>query len=115
PNFPNASLTGTRYEQRFNVAMSRGRDQLWLFHSIDERDLGPTCLRRKVLQFFRTPPDETIGGVSPDIPTLQLQAARAVRSVERPPRPFDSWFEVDVALALAGTGFRLSAQVAVGT
>jgi very-short-patch-repair endonuclease len=32
---------------------------------------------------------------------------------ERPPRPFDSWFEVDVALALAMLGYTLSAQVEV--
>ena len=114
PNWNNKSLTTRIHEQRFNVALSRGRDQLWLFHSIQEHDLGPNCLRRRVLEFFRQPPDLAIRGVVPDIPTLQLRAARAHRSIERPPEPFDSWFEVDVALALVARGYRLSAQVMVG-
>jgi very-short-patch-repair endonuclease len=113
PNVDNASLTTRMYEQRFNVAMSRARDQAWLFHSIREDELGPNCLRRRVLQFFREPPNQTINGVPVQIPLLQLTAARADRMVERPPNPFGSWFEVDVALALAGRGYRLSAQVEV--
>ena len=37
------ALTGSRFEQRFNVAASRARDQEWLFHSIRESDLRPDC------------------------------------------------------------------------
>jgi len=101
------------YEQRFNVAMSRARDQAWLFHSIQEDELGPNCLRRRVVEFFRNPPEQTINGSSLDTPRLQLAATRADRNAERPPRPFDSWFEVDVALALAAKGYTISAQVEV--
>lgn len=114
PNANNATLTEKRFEQRFNVAMSRARDQAWLFHSIQEDELGLNCLRRRVLHFFRQPPDMTINGVSVDTPTLQLIAERADRMAERPPQPFDSWFEVDVALALTARGYRMSAQVKVG-
>ena len=88
------------YEQRFNVAMSRARDQAWLFHSIQEDELGANCLRRRVLDFFKSPPEQSINGSSIDIPHLRLAAERADRMAERPPRPFDSWFELDVALAL---------------
>jgi hypothetical protein len=91
--------------------MSRARDQAWLFHSVQENDLGPNCLRRRVLEFFKQPPDLSIHGSSVDIPTLQLVSRRADRMAERPPRPFDSWFEVDVALALAiQSEVRLSAR-----
>lgn len=113
PNANNASLTTQIYQQRFNVAMSRARDQAWLFHSIQEHELGPNCLRRKVLEFFKQPPDLTIQGSALDIPALQLAARRAHRVTELPPRPFDSWFEVDTALALVLRGYRLSAQVQV--
>lgn len=113
PNARQQSLTTTMYEQRFNVAMSRARDQAWLFHSIQEDELGANCLRRRVLEFFRNPPEQTINGSSIDTPRLQLVAARADRREERPPRPFDSWFEVDVALALVARGYTMSAQVEV--
>lgn len=115
PNQHFQSLTTAMYEQRFNVAMSRARDQAWLFHSVQEHELGPNCLRRRVLEYFRNPPVDTISGSLLDVPHLRLIAARAERSEERPPMPFDSWFEVDVALALAARGFRLSAQVQVAT
>jgi len=48
-----------------------------------------------------------------DIPQLRLVAERAHRGTEKAPVPFDSWFEVDVALALAALGYTLSAQVEV--
>jgi very-short-patch-repair endonuclease len=113
PNVRQQSLTTSMYEQRFNVAMSRARDQVWLFHSIEEDELGANCLRRRVLNFFKNPPEQTINGASLDVPQLRLAAQRAQRDTERPPRPFDSWFEVDVALALAARGYTLSAQVEV--
>ncbi len=113
PNVIQRSLTEQMYQQRFNVAMSRARDQVWLFHSIQEDELGPHCLRRRVIEFFKQLPDQRIQGAPFDIPALQLAAKRADRSVEDPPSPFDSWFEIDVALALAARGYALSAQVEV--
>lgn len=113
PNATNAPLTTRMFEQRFNVALSRARDQVWLFHSIREQELSPRCLRRRVLEFFRQPPDLAIRGSAMNIPQLQLVSARADRRSERPPAPFDSWFELDVALALAARGYTLSAQVQI--
>jgi very-short-patch-repair endonuclease len=113
PNANNAPLTTKMYEQRFNVALSRARDQMWLFHSIREQELSPRCLRRRVLEFFYQPTDLSIRGSALNIPQLQLVAARADRITERPPAPFESWFELDVALALAARGYTLSAQVQV--
>ena len=113
PNQGHQTLTAAMYEQRFNVAMSRARDQAWLFHSVKEDELGVNCLRRRVLDHFNHPQDSTIGGSSQDIPTLQLRTQRADRQREKPPIPFDSWFEVDVALALAARGYTVTAQVRV--
>jgi very-short-patch-repair endonuclease len=86
---------------------------MWLFHSIREQELSPRCLRRRVLEFFYQPTDLSIRGSALNIPQLQLVAARADRITERPPAPFESWFELDVALALAARGYTLSAQVQV--
>ena len=114
-NQRHASLTAAMYEQRFNVAMSRARDQAWLFHSVQEDELGANCLRRRVLDYFKNPPADTISGTTFDIHHLALLAERADRMEERAPKPFDSWFEVDVALALAARGYRIAAQVQVAT
>jgi very-short-patch-repair endonuclease len=47
-----APLLRKAFEQRFNVAASRARDQMWLFHSIRESELHPDCMRRRLLSFF---------------------------------------------------------------
>ena len=53
------SLTSRVNEQRFNVAVSRARDRLYLFHSIglDELD-RPHDLRRRLLGHFHNPMPE---------------------------------------------------------
>ena len=35
-----AAVTGTEWQRRFNVAASRAKDQLWLFHSVGGEDLS---------------------------------------------------------------------------
>ncbi len=49
------ALTELNFQRRFNVAMSRAKDQVWLFHSVQQSDLRPDCLRRRLLQFFESP------------------------------------------------------------
>ncbi len=44
PNATIGTLTMSSDERRFNVAASRARDQMWLFHSATLNDLGATCL-----------------------------------------------------------------------
>lgn len=101
-------MTQKRYVQRFNVAASRARDQMWLFHSVRESDLNPQCMRRRLIQFMTG--DREL--LSPDIDVQQLQVAgrTADRSNDQPPKPFDSWFEVDVYLALVSSGYRILPQ-----
>ena len=41
---------------------------------------------------------------------LRELALRANRSIERSPEPFDSWFEVDVALNIVSRGFKVVPQ-----
>ncbi len=45
-----------QYRQRFNVAASRARDQMWVVHSLDpEADLKPGDLRRRLIEHARDP------------------------------------------------------------
>jgi len=41
------TLTGSASERRFNVAASRARDMMILFHSVTCDDLSASCLRRR--------------------------------------------------------------------
>jgi len=42
-------------KRRFNVAFSRARDQIWLFHSVTLNDLSPNCYRYKLLAYCQNP------------------------------------------------------------
>ncbi len=110
-----SALTKPEDERRFNVAVSRAKEQLWLFHSVKPNDLSSFCLRRKLLDHFYDPMSyiNRIEGV--DIEELQKKVYYANRQIERPPKPFDSWFEVDVALAIAQQGYKVIPQHEVGS
>lgn len=105
------ALTMSADERRFNVAASRARDQMWLFHSVTRNDLSATCLRRRLLEFFEETRIQEIAGIN--LNEFHRQAEQANRSIIRPPRPFDSWFEVDVALEIAGRNYRVLPQFEV--
>lgn len=96
------ALTDQKAERRFNVAASRAKDQLWLFHSINVGELGQNCLRRRLLTYMNEPKVDPLGGtISMSLAELHELSEIAQRSVDFPPHPFDSWFEVDVYLAIA--------------
>ena len=87
------ALTAETYVQRFNVAVSRAQDQLWLFHSVTTDDLNPNCLRHRLLSYMKSP-------------------ARAMTDVGD--SVFDSQFERDVYDRIAARGYRVLTQVPVG-
>jgi very-short-patch-repair endonuclease len=95
-------------ERRFNVAASRARDQMILFHSVTCDDLSTSCLRRKLLEFFENSRPQEIAGIERD--ELERRASQDNRGILKPPSPFDSWFEVDVALELVRKGFEVIPQ-----
>jgi len=114
PNEIIGTLTKKSDERRFNVAASRARDQMWLFHSATIDDLSPQCFRRLLLEYFLNPMSVINKALGDEAEHLQQLAARANRGVEKPPRPFDSWFELDVALTIASRGYRVVPQYPIG-
>ena len=42
-------------KRRFNVGVSRAKDQLWVFHSFRESDLKNNCFRHRLLNYCRNP------------------------------------------------------------
>lgn len=92
PNERIGALVKESDKRRFNVAASRARDQVVLFHSATSSDLNPECMRHKLLEYYYNP--------------------------VRPPRDVDwtrceSQFEVAVGQAIAGRGYRVIPQYSV--
>lgn len=89
-------------QQRLNVAASRARDQVWLFHSVHPGDLSTKDLRRRYLQYVIKPPSEQ--------DSLDFGEVSAGERHDA----FDSLFEQRVFLAIRSRGFRVRPQVNVG-
>ena len=89
--------TAMHFEQRFNVAMSRARDRLYLVRSVREEDLNPNDLKAKVIRHFKDP-----------------MAGRLQQSDDLEAR-CDSDFERAILRRLLARGYRVRPQVgAVG-
>lgn len=109
-------------QRRFNVAVSRARDQLWLFHSVTLNDLKPECLRYRLLKYCLKPtvdqPDEI--GETTLIDLRRMACNSSIRQSKKrgekvPGTPFDSWFEVDVFFKIIDRGYRVLPQFPVNT
>lgn len=84
------------YKKRYNVAVSRARNQLWVIHSLDPNaHLKGGDLRRRLIEHARDP-----------------QAL--IRSIEDRAQRTESVFEKLVLQRLASAGYRVQPQWAVG-
>lgn len=84
------------FRQRFNVAASRPKDQLWVIHSLDPKgNLKPGDLRRRLIEHAENPD--------------ALLKERLVKSSRT-----ESEFEKLVMERLMGEGFRVHPQYTVG-
>ena len=84
-------------EQRFNVALSRARDRMYLVRSVPAAMLSPADLKALVIEHFRNPMAGAVVVQSKDV----LDAC-------------DSDFERDVGKCLLDRGYRVRPQVPVG-
>jgi transcription elongation GreA/GreB family factor/very-short-patch-repair endonuclease len=91
------ALTSQVFQQRFNVALSRARDRMYLFRSVAEETLrNPQDLRLKVIRHFKDP-----------MPRAEHPVGELVDQCE-------SGFERDVFLRLTALGYCVTPQVGVG-
>ncbi len=102
------ALASDRFQKSFNVAVSRAKDQLWLFHSVEESDLSHSCLRLALLKHFRNPDILTKTGIN--LEELRQKARAEKRTRDNVPEQFDSWFEVDVFLELTNRSYSVIPQ-----
>lgn len=108
------AMTDAAAQRRFNVAASRARDQMYLFHTATLADLNPNCLRYQLLEYCLNPSVKVSDVAGRDVAELEQLAFQADRQRESAPDPFDSWFEVDVYLRIVRRGYRVIPQFAVG-
>ncbi|HXF88953.1 MAG TPA: AAA domain-containing protein [Xanthobacteraceae bacterium] len=111
PNHKSRALTGQADQRRFNVAMSRARDQVWLFHSVREHELNREDLRWRLLNFIANPDRSALDQVYEQLERLEREIRRTQRELGNQPGPYGSWFEVDVAVELMRRKYRLRPQV----
>ena len=106
------ALASDIYKQRFNVAASRARDQVWLFHTPTLNDFrNQECLRYQLLRYYLEYRDQPVPADGIDIEKLRNDAKNPRRNKLPLPYKFDSWFEVDVYLRIIDKGFRVKSQV----
>jgi len=85
------------FKQRFNVAASRARDQMWIVHSLNpHNDLKADDLRRQLIEHAEDP-------------------ARLMRALEEKERRPQSNFEREVMKRLATAGYRVTPHWRIGT
>ncbi|AZA92384.1 putative DNA helicase [Chryseobacterium nakagawai] len=94
---PRAIISDQDEFKKINVALSRAKEQMILFHSVEHNDLQTTDFRNKILSFFK---DE-----AKPISQLQIDNNNIERFRHNVPEPFDSWFECDIAKSLIGNGY----------
>jgi very-short-patch-repair endonuclease len=87
------ALTMLRYEQRFNVAVSRGRDRVILVRSVRREDLHPSDLKARLIAHFENP--------------MPLIAQRANEELD----VCESEFERELMRRLLERGYRVQGQV----
>ncbi len=85
------------FKQRFNVAASRARDQMWIVHSLSpHNDLKPDDLRRQLIEHANDP-------------------ARLMRALEEKENRTHSIFEREVMKYLAAAGYQVTPNWKIGT
>ncbi|SIS90419.1 AAA domain-containing protein [Salimicrobium salexigens] len=89
------SLTKNSEKQRINVAASRAKNQMRLYHSVDTNDLKPDDFRYQLLSYCKNP-----SRVADELKNLEEYC--------------DSPFEVDVLRAILAKGYKVTPQVKVG-
>jgi very-short-patch-repair endonuclease len=94
-------VTSTEWQRRYNVAASRARDQMWLFHSVSPDLLSPACLRRSLLTYMLNPPVALGGAMPKDV------------TPDTPHPAFDSLFEQRVFLRIRERGYHVMPQFEV--
>ena len=108
------ALTKDTYKKRYNVAASRGKDQLWLCHSVKVEDLSVHDFRRQLLIHCMDYKSKTTGWSQEELQNLYKRIQNTKnKTPQNAPSPFESWFEAKVFWEIAMKGFLVIPQLSV--
>ncbi|UOZ04800.1 AAA domain-containing protein [Amycolatopsis sp. WQ 127309] len=97
------ALTQEQYVQRFNVAVSRAKDQVWVFHSVRQDELpNQECMRFQLLDYSY--------GVTGRRQNAGTGTSSEVVPEDRRVEPFDSLFEQRVYNRIVDRGYTVFPQ-----
>lgn len=94
---PRAIISSQDEFKKINVALSRAKEQMILFHSVKYEHLQSNDFRNRILTFF----NDEIKPIQP----LQIDDYNIERFRHNVPEPFDSWFEYDITKSLIENGY----------
>lgn len=95
PNRNFRALTMQRDKQRYNVAASRAKNQMRLYHSVDTNQLNSNDFRHSLLSYCKNP-------------------TRVNKELEDLESLCDSPFEIEVLRMILAKGYKVTPQVKVG-
>ena len=105
------SLSDESERRRLNVAASRARDQMWLFHS-GVTDRSPSGWRGQLLHYCLHPrAEQEFTGLNVD--ELRRASRTSQRQKVQQQPPFETWLQVDVFLEIVKRGYRVIPQFRV--
>lgn len=107
------ALTKEKDKRRFNVAASRAKEQMFLYHSVTLNDLNPECMRYRLLDYCMNPKIDQLDINGFDIKGIKILNSTTDKNSLKPPPPFDSWFEVSVFCKIHDKGYRVIPQYEV--
>ena len=112
-DWPISALVRDTFKRQYNVAASRAQDQMWLFHSVEEKHLkNPEDFRRQLLDhFLEDQQDVASHWDSQKLKELYIKIKETKnKSPNNAPKPFDSWFEARVFYQIALKGYQVIPQ-----
>ena len=114
-----SALTKETYKRQYNVAVSRAKDQVWLFHSIELNDLSNNeDYRKKLLKHFKSDAKKITVYSQDELNDLYKTIKETKnKSSDNAPyfrgNQFGSWFETRVFHKIASKGYNVIHQYKV--
>ncbi len=109
-----SALTRETYKKQYNVAASRAKDQMWLFHSIGLNDLSIQDFRRRLLNHCTDSPRKMTVWLQDKLNEIYKKINQTKnKRPDNAPEPFDSWFETRVFHKIASKGYQVISQYEV--
>ena len=113
-DWPMKAFTKSTYKKRYNVAASRAKDQMWLFHSVEINDLSKEDFRWQLLEHCMSAPQTRKVCSSEKLQELDLKIKETPnKTPQNAPDPFRSWFEARVFSQIAHRGYNIIPQYEV--